>query len=154
MTSAFTATLIFGGPVAILLAFLLAAASTSGALTGASAGPGFFARNGFPVATFLIVAVGFWIFFLIVFPQLYMVDYSFHPKLPPSKRGGPEDIYTLENYRYFLYGSTRDFSQWNVTHIKAFFITIFVSVIITIVNFVVCYPLAYFMAQVAQRRRR
>ena len=68
-------------------------------------------------------------------PQLYMVDYSFHPKLPPSKRGGPEDIYTLENYRYFLFGSTRDSSHWNMTHLNAFWITIFVSVVITIVNF-------------------
>jgi spermidine/putrescine transport system permease protein len=70
--------------------------------------------------------------------------------LPPSKRGGPEDIYTLENYRYFLYGSTRNFSQWNTTHIHAFWITIFVSMIITVVNFCVCYPLAYYMAQVAK----
>ena len=148
MTSPFTAALIFGGPVAILFAWLIAAASER-RLQGAAAGPGFFARNGFPIGLFLLVAVGFWIFFLIVFPQLYMVDYSFHPKLPPAKRGGPDDYYTLENYRYFLYGSTRDFSHWNVTHIKAFYITIFVSVIITIVNFLVCYPLAFYMAQQA-----
>ena len=152
MTNSFTAALIFGGPIAILIAFLIAAAAER-RLRGAAAGPGFFARNGVPVAIFLIAAVGFWIFFLIVFPQLYMFDYSFHPKLPTAKRGGPEDIYTLENYRYFLYGSTRDFSQWNSTHLKAFWITIFVSVIITIVNFVVCYPLAYYMAQVAKPRR-
>ena len=57
-----------------------------------------------------------------------MIDYSFHPKLPPSKRGGPKDVYTLENYRYFLFGSTRDTSHWNVTHLNAFWITIFVSV--------------------------
>ena len=81
-----------------------------------------------------------------------MIDYSFHPKLPTIKRGGPEDIYTLENYRYFLYGSTRDFSHWNMTHLHAFWITIFVSMIITIVNFAICYPLAYFMAQVAPPR--
>jgi spermidine/putrescine transport system permease protein len=148
MTSPFTAALIFGGPVAILFTWLIAAASER-RLQGAAAGPGFFARNGFPIGLFLLVAVGFWIFFLIVFPQLYMVDYSFHPKLPPAKRGGPDDYYTLENYRYFLYGSTRDFSHWNVTHIKAFYITIFVSVIITIVNFLVCYPLAFYMAQQA-----
>ena len=148
MTSPFTAALIFGGPVAILFAWLIAAASER-RLQGAAAGPGFFARNGFPIGLFLLVAVGFWIFFLIVFPQLYMVDYSFHPTLPPAKRGGPDDYYTLENYRYFLYGSTRDFSHWNVTHIKAFYITIFVSVIITIVNFLVCYPLAFYMAQQA-----
>ena len=79
-----------------------------------------------------MVAVGFWALFLIVFPQLYMVDYSFHPRLPQVKRGGPDDVYTLENYRYFLFGSTRDTSHWNTTHLHAFWITIFVSVLITI----------------------
>jgi len=88
--------------------------------------------------------------FLIVFPQLYMIDYSFHPKLPQPKRGGPLDVYTLENYRYFLFGSIKDTSQWNYTHLNAFWITIAVSVVITIVNFAICYPLAYYMAQVAK----
>ena len=60
-----------------------------------------------------------------------MIDYSFHPKLPPAQRGGPEDIYTLANYRYFLFGSPTDTSHWNSTHLHAFWITIFVSVIIT-----------------------
>ena len=114
--------------------------------------PGFFQRNGAPVAIFLLVAVGFWALFLIVFPQLYMIDYSFHPRLPQVKRGGPDDVYTLENYRYFLFGSTRDTSHWNTTHLHAFWITIFVSVLITIANFAICYPLAYFMAQVAKPR--
>ena len=149
MSNAWTAAFVFLGPLVIVLGFIVAALAAR-QRQGASAGPGFFARNGAPVAIFLIVAVGFWMLFLIVYPQLYMIDYSFHPKLPPAKRGGPDDIYTLENYRYFLYGSTRDFSHWNVTHLHAFWITIFVSVIITIVNFCVCYPLAYFMAQVAR----
>jgi len=81
-----------------------------------------------------------------------MLEYSFHPRLPQIKRGGPDDIYTLENYRYFLFGSTRDTSHWNTTHLHAFWITIFVSVLITIGNFAICYPLAYFMAQVAKPR--
>ena len=102
------------------------------------------------MATFLILAVGVWALVMIVLPQLYMVDYSFHPKLPPSQRGGPKDIYTLANYRYFLFGSPDDTSHWNNTHLHAFWITIFVSVIITIVNFAICYPLAYYMAQVAR----
>ena len=116
----------------------------------ASAEPGFFARNGTPVAIFLIVAVGLWALVMIVLPSLYMIDYSFHPKLPPAQRGGPKDIYTLANYRYFLFGSPDDTSHWNSTHLYAFWITILVSFIITIVNFVICYPLAYFMAQVAR----
>jgi spermidine/putrescine transport system permease protein len=149
MSNAWTAAVVFLGPLVILFGFVIAGLAARRQM-GAAAGPNFFARNGAPVAIFLIAAVGFWMFFLIVYPQLYMVDYSFHPKLPPSKRGGPEDFYTLENYRYFLYGSTRNFSQWNTTHLHAFWITIFVSMIITIVNFCVCYPLAYYMAQVAK----
>jgi spermidine/putrescine transport system permease protein len=136
--------------LAILIVFL--ASQVERRRAGASADPGFFQRNGAPVAIFLVVAVGFWALFLIVFPQLYMVDYSFHPKLPQAKRGGPDDVYTLENYRYFLFGSTRDTSHWNTTHLHAFWITIFVSMLITIANFAVCYPLAYFMAQVAKPR--
>ena len=148
MSNAFTAYVIFLGPLAVVLGFVIAAM-----LQRRRAGvvePGFFQRNGVGVAIFLIVAVGFWALVMIVLPQLYMVDYSFHPKLPPAQRGGPRDIYTLANYRYFLFGSPDDTSQWNTTHLNAFWITILVSVIITIANFAICYPLAYYMAQVAR----
>jgi len=142
---------IFLGPLAVILILFLAARAER-RRGGAGVEPGFFQRNGAPVAIFLLVAVGFWALFLIVCPQLYMIDYSFHPRLPQVKRGGPDDVYTLENYRYFLFGSTRDESHWNTTHLHAFWITIFVSVLITIANFAICYPLAYFMAQVAKPR--
>jgi len=151
MTNPITIAAIFIGPLAVILILFLAS-RVERRRGGAGAEPGFFQRNGAPVAIFLLVAVGFWALFLIVFPQLYMIDYSFHPKLPQLKRGGPEDVYTLENYRYFLFGSTRDASHWNTTHLHAFWITIFVSVLITIANFAICYPLAYFMAQVAKPR--
>jgi spermidine/putrescine transport system permease protein len=113
----------------------------------------FIQRNGVPISVFLVVSVGIWALVLIVLPQMYMVDYSFHPKLPPARRGGPEDVYTLENYRYFLFGSTRSTDSWNVTHLKAFGLTIFVSLIITIANFAICYPLAYHLAQSATQSR-
>ena len=151
MTNPFTIAFIFLGPLAVIVAFWLASA-VERRNAGASAPPGFFERNGVPVATFLIVAVGFWALVMVVLPSLYMIDYSFHPKLPASKRGGPLDVYTLENYRYFLYGSTRDFSHWNVTHLNAFWITIFVSMLVTAANFAICYPLAYYMAQAAPRK--
>ena len=139
---------IFLGPLAVALGFVLAALIER-RRTG-DAREGFFARNGWPVALFLLVAVAFWAFALIVWPQLYMVDYSFHPKLPPSQRGGPRDIYTLVNYRYLLFGSPDDTSHWNDTHLHAFGVTILVSVLITIIDFAICYPLAYFMAQAAR----
>ena len=151
MTDPITIAAILLGPL-LVIAILFVASRVERRRGGAAAEPGFFARNGAPVAIFLLLAVGFWALFLIVFPQLYMVEYSFHPRLPQIKRGGPDDIYTLENYRYFLFGSTRDSSHWNTTHLHAFWITIFVSMLITIGNFAICYPLAYFMAQVARPR--
>ena len=148
MTNPLTAALLFGVPLAVIgLLWLLALRDRRRA--GDPAARSFFRRNGTAIATYLIVAVGFWALFLIVFPQLYMIDYSFHPKLPQSQRGGERDVYTLENYRYFLYGSTTRTDAWNVTHLNAFWQTIVVSVLVTIFNFVICYPIAYFMAQVA-----
>ena len=109
MTNPITIGAIFLGPLAVILILFLAARGGAAARRRRR-GTRIFQRNGAPVAIFLLVAVGFWALFLIVFPQLYMIDYSFHPRLPQVKRGGPEDVYTLENYRYFLFGSTRDAS--------------------------------------------
>jgi spermidine/putrescine transport system permease protein len=114
---------------------------------------GFLRQNGIAISTYLVIAVGLWSLAMIVLPQLYMVDYSFHPKLPPIERGGPKDVYTLENYRYFIYGSTTRTDQLNAIHLKAFFLTIVASLLITIMNFTICYPLAYYMAQVAGAAR-
>jgi spermidine/putrescine transport system permease protein len=147
----FTAALIFVLPLIVILGFAVMALLDRRRARAAGE-PGFFARNGTPIAIFLIAATAFWALVLIVFPQLYMVDYSFHPKLPQIKRGGPEDIYTLQNYRYFLFGSTQNTDRWNVTHLNAFWITIFASTIVTIANFAICYPLAFFMARVASRQ--
>jgi spermidine/putrescine transport system permease protein len=149
LTNPLTAALIFALPPLVVLAFV-AMALLERRRAGNVGVPNFFQRNGTPIAIFLIAATAFWALILIIFPQLYMVDYSFHPKLPQIKRGGAEDIYTLQNYRYFLFGSTQNADHWNVTHLNAFWITIFASTIITIVNFAICYPLAYFMAQAAR----
>lgn len=116
---------------------------------GPAAPAGFVDRNGWPVALFLIVAVGLWTVFMIVMPLMAMVDLSFRPKLAPPQWGGPKDFYTLENYRYFLFGSTTSTDAWNVTHLKAFGLTIWVSILITILDFAICYPIAFYMARVA-----
>lgn len=152
MSNPTTAVLLFGAPL-LVAALLWLLAWRERRVAGAMAGEGFVARNGPVIATYLVVAIGFWALFMIVWPMLYMVDYSFHRKLPPSRRGGPDDVYTLENYWYFVYGSTRRFDQFNWVHINAFWQTILVSVVITIANFAICYPLAYYMAQVARPSR-
>jgi spermidine/putrescine transport system permease protein len=114
----------------------------------------FFARNGAAISFYLLAAVGFWAILMIVLPQIYMIDYSFRPKLPPAEIGGPKDVYTLENYEFFLFGPEIGGERsWNVPHIRAFFITIVASIFVTFVNFCLCYPLAYYLAQVAKADR-
>jgi len=142
-----SAILIFGGPVVAILAFWLMARIDRRAAADPNL-PTFVERNGLPISIFLVGAVAIWSLILIVLPQLDMVDYSFHPKLPAAARGGERDVYTLENYRYFLFGSTVATDSWNLTHLKAFWLTIVISIFITLLNFAICYPLASFLAQV------
>lgn len=143
---------IYALPVAVIAAFALLAVYDR-RRAGHAAGPGFVAMNGWPVAAFLVVSVGLWTVFMIVLPLLSMIDLSFRPRLPPPQWGSARDIYTLENYRYFLFGSTTSTASWNTTHLKAFGLTIWVSILITILDFVVCYPVAFYMAQVAKPAR-
>ena len=142
---------VFALPLAVVVFFF--ALSAYERRTGVANGAGFFQRNGIAIGLYLVLAVGFWAFFIILLPQLAMVDMSFRPKLPPAQMGGPKDLYTLENYRYFLFGSTTSTAEWNWLHIKAFFLTIGVSIIITLINFAICYPLAFHMAQSATAAR-
>ncbi|MDA8250246.1 MAG: ABC transporter permease [Rhodospirillales bacterium] len=138
-------------PFAVIAAFWLAA-RIERRLHGVPAA-GFVERNGAAVATFLIVSVGVWVLAMIVLPQLSMLDLSFRPKLPPVQTGGPRDVYTLENYRYFLFGSLHDSSQWNTLHLHAFAVTILASILVTLFDWALCYPLAYHMAQTARPGR-
>ncbi len=109
----------------------------------------FFRRNGIALSVFLLGAVGFWILFMIVLPQLFMVDFSFRANVPPPKWGTPEHHYTLEHYRYMVYGSAGSESSFNVIDLQVFFKTIMAAVFVTIFDAALCYPIAYYLAQVA-----
>lgn len=113
----------------------------------------FFRRNGAAIGLYLIIAVGFWILMTIVMPMVFMVNLSFHHKLPPSKVGGPDDVYTLDNYRMLVFGSKTDTSSFNWLHLRSFFVTIGVSIALTLATFAICYPLAFYMAQVATAQK-
>ena len=110
----------------------------------------FFLRNGTGLGTFLLVAVGFWVFVMIVLPQLFMLDFSFRFNLPPAKVGGPEDVYTLSNYKYMIYGSAKEAGTYNVVDLSVFFRTLLAAMFVTIFDLAICYPIAYYLAQVAQ----
>jgi spermidine/putrescine transport system permease protein len=105
----------------------------------------FFERNGTVLGLSFILLVAFWSLFLVVLPYLYMVVESFHPKLPPMQRGGPDDVLTLEQYKSFFV--TPSDGTWNVNHMGAFVFTIVTSALVTALNFAICYPLAYYMGQ-------
>ena len=109
----------------------------------------FYKKNGAVIATFFLVAIIFWLFFLIVIPQLYMLDLSFRPNLPPLLRGGPDDVYTLTHYKHFLYGSETSKDAYNYVDIGVFLDTIITAVLVTVINLCFCYPIAFYIAKLA-----
>ncbi|AWU94635.1 ABC transporter permease [Azospirillum ramasamyi] len=98
-----------------------------------------------PVLTgVILLAVALWLALLVVLPQLMMIGFSFRPSLPPSKIGGPEDVYTVRNY----------LTLWtNQIHLAIFLKTIWASALVTLTTLAVCYPVAFYLAQVAPKRR-
>ena len=109
----------------------------------------FYKKNGPGIATLFLVGIIFWLVFLIVIPQLYMLDLSFRPNLPPLLRGGPDDVYTLTHYKHFLYGSETSKDAYNYVDIGVFLDTIITAVLVTIINLCFCYPIAFYIAKLA-----
>ena len=109
----------------------------------------FYKKNGPVIATFFLVAIIFWLVFLIVIPQLYMLDLSFRPNLPPLLRGGADDVYTFSHYKHFLYGSETSKDAYNFVDIGVFLDTIITAVLVTIINLCFCYPIAFYIAKLA-----
>jgi len=107
----------------------------------------FVRKNGLVISTYLVTFSMGWIVFMIVLPQLNMLDFSFRFSLPPSEIGGPRDVYTLKNYKYLIFGREGSDEMFNVLHLAVFLKTIVASVFVTAINFAMCYPLAYYMAQ-------
>ena len=141
MTSRF---LVFLVPVIVVAIFWLMARREA-SLAHDPTHKGFFERNGTALGMVFILLVAFWTIFLVTLPYLYMVVERFHARLPPLDRGGPKDYWTIEQYKSFFINPVDD--QVNATHIGAFVFTILASAAVTALNFAICYPLAYYMAQ-------
>jgi len=101
-------------------------------------------RYGIGLTGAILLVTLFWVIVMVLGPQLLMIDYSFRPNLPLNQRGGPEDVYTLANYAT-LFG--------NSIHLNIFIKTIWASALVTAVTLLVCYPIAYFLAQVVTPQR-
>lgn len=87
---------------------------------------------------------------MIILPQAFMLDFSFRFNLPPAKVGGPEDVYTLSNYKFMVYGSAGNPDSFNVIDVTVFFRTILAAIFVTLFDLALCYPIAFYLAQVAQ----
>ena len=109
----------------------------------------FFRKNGTTLGVFLLLAVGFWIFMMIVLPQLYMVDFSLRANVPPPKWGTETHHYTFEHYKYLVTGSAKG-DGWNTVHLSVFLRTILAAVIVTLIDLALCYPVAYYLAHEAE----
>lgn len=93
------------------------------------------------VGALVLATTLLWVAMMVVLPQVVLVDMSFRPSLPPSLRGGPEDVYTFANYQ----------TLWvNDVHRSIFVQTVWSAALVTVLALVVCYPIAYYLAQVAR----
>ena len=110
----------------------------------------FFRKNGTTLALFLLFSVGFWIFMMIVLPQVFMLDFSFRANVPPPKWGTEAHHYTTEHYRYMLYGSAQSTDSYNYVDLSVFGRTILAAIFVTLIDLALCYPVAYYLAHVAK----
>jgi spermidine/putrescine transport system permease protein len=109
----------------------------------------FYHRNGTALSIFLLLSVLFWVFILIVLPQLFMMDFSFRHNLPPADIGGPKDVYTLENYQYMIYGSAQAEGSYNTVDLTVFARTLIAAIFVTLFDLAICYPIAFYLAHSA-----
>jgi spermidine/putrescine transport system permease protein len=103
-----------------------------------------FARFGTGLGLLLLGLVALWLLLLVLAPNLFMIDFAFRPNLPPAEIGGPRDVYSLDNF-LFLAGEP--------IHRSIFIKTILASAGVTLATLALCYPIAFFLAQVATPQR-
>ena len=106
--------------------------------------------TGLTSAFFLLTA--FWLLILLILPNLTMLESSFRPYLPVVDVGGPKDFYSLGNYGRIL-GNEVDVTVLGITfplavRLKVFLLTIFYSAMVTVITFLMAYPLAYYLAKI------
>lgn len=98
-------------------------------------------RYGLSLTAIFAALTAFWLLALVVLPDLYLFENSFRPYLPIAEVGGPKDFYSLNNYLTFFQSPI---------HIQVFVWTIVYSSVVTVLCFVIAYPLAYYLAKVAR----
>jgi spermidine/putrescine transport system permease protein len=110
-------------------------------------------RYGRGLTGVFILLTAFWLLALVILPNFAMFEQSFRPYLPVSEIGGPRDTYSLNNYAKF-FGGPVEWSLFGLTfnipiHVLSFFQTIFYSALTTLIALAMAYPLAFYLAKIA-----
>ena len=113
-------------------------------------------RYGIGLTSLFILLTVFWLLVLVILPNITMFESSFRPYLPVVDVGGPLDTYSFKNYGQIL-GS--EVPVWFLgielqvpVRIKVFVLTIFYSAVVTVITFIMAYPLAYYLAKIVSPR--
>jgi len=97
-------------------------------------------RYGLMLTLAFMTLTALWLLVLVILPYIYLFEASFRLYLPIDDVGGPKDIYTIQNYITFF---VTPIHRW------VFGLTIFYSSVVTIISFIIAYPLAYYLSKVA-----
>ncbi len=110
-------------------------------------------RYGRGLTGVFIFLTAFWLLALVILPNFAMFEQSFRPYLPVVEIGGPRDTYSLNNYAKF-FGGPVEWSLFGISfnipiHVLSFLQTIFYSAVTTVVALCMAYPLAFYLAKIA-----
>ena len=113
-------------------------------------------RYGTGLTAVFVLLTAFWLLILVVLPNIYLFENSFRPYLPVAEVGGPKDVYSLDNYAKIFTGDApvevMGMTMDVPVHVKSFILTVFYSAVVTVLCFVIAYPLAYYLAKIVQPR--
>ena len=109
-------------------------------------------RYGHALTFAIILITAFWLLVLVLLPNFTMLESSFRPYLAKVDEGGPLDTYSMGNYMK-IFGNEVDFSIFGFVvptpvRVKVFLLTIFFSAFVTVITFVLAYPLAFYLAKI------
>ena len=110
----------------------------------------FYLKNGKILGSYILIACIFWMLIMIILPQVFMIDFSLRTNVPPPKWGTEVHQYTIEHYKYMIYGSAKAQQSYNVVDLSVFFRTIWAAIMVTLIDLVLCYPVAYYISHVAK----
>ncbi|MDZ7906502.1 MAG: ABC transporter permease [Cypionkella sp.] len=111
-------------------------------------------RYGTSITALMCLLVAFWLVMLVIVPNITLFEQSFRPYLPVIDIGGPKGFLQSGQLCQSVrrHRSTQALLGIPINipvHVMTFGLTIWYSIVVTVACFVLAYPLAFFMAKIA-----